>query len=197
MTQLSRVAKGLWQKKPFRLCLAASLATLVGVGAGKAVQAMSGSLCVVDGQSMFPTYPSGTRVYMTPVSTRLQRGDIVLLDDGHSEFALKRIIGLPQETVYLWRGYVFINRKMLHEPYLPKYSYTFPSHDNGLAVFELGENQYFVLGDNRLCSVDSRAYGPVERNQIKSRVRQSENALRGDFAIYTLPAPGKRTIRAL
>ncbi|HWX19397.1 MAG TPA: signal peptidase I [Candidatus Binatia bacterium] len=197
MTYLHRAAHALWQKKPFRWFLAAIFATFVGVGAGKAVKAMSGSVCVVDGQSMLPTYQPGARVYTAPISTSLQRGDIVLLDDGHAELALKRIVGMPGETVYLWRGYVFINRKMLREPYLPKHTYTFPSPDNGLAVFELGEEQYFVLGDNRLCSVDSRTYGPVERKQIKSRVHGSENKLRADFVAYTLPAHGKRTIRAL
>ena len=197
MTLLYRAARCLWQNKPVRWFFAAILAALVGIGAGKAVKAMSGSISVVDGQSMLPTYPPGSRVYTAPISTALARGDVVLLDDGNSEYALKRIVGMPGETVYLWRGYVFINKKLLHEPYLAKHTYTLPSPDSGLSVFVLGHDQYFVLGDNRLCSVDSRTYGPVERKQIKSRIREAENKLRAEFMAFTLPAFGKRTIRPL
>jgi signal peptidase I len=197
MIQLYRWAQGLWQKKPFRWMFAACAAALVGVAAGRAVKSISGSVSVVEGRSMAPTYESGARVYTAPITTPVERGDIVLVDDGHADFALKRIVGMPLETVILWRGYVFINRKMLREPYLPKHTYTFPSPENELCVFELGEDQYFVMGDNRLCSVDSRAYGPIQRKRIKSRVPPSETTLRGHFAAYTLPEQGKRTIRAL
>jgi signal peptidase I len=118
------------------------------------------------------------------------------VDDGHSELALKRIVGMPWETVILWRGYVFVNRRLLREPYLPRYTFTFPSITNQVCVFELGEKQFFVMGDNRLCSIDSRSYGPIERKQIKRRV-PADNTPRAQFAGYTLPQPGKRTIRAL
>jgi signal peptidase I len=197
MTQLWRWTRTLWNKKPFRWMFAACLAALVGVAAGRTVKSMSGLVSVVDGQSMAPTYEHGSTVYTAPITTPLERGDIVLIDDGHSEYALKRIIGMPGETVILWRGYVFINRKMLREPYLAKHTYTFPSPENETCVFELGNDQYFVMGDNRLRSVDSRAYGPVERKRIKSRVPSTANALRAHFAAYSLPAKGKRTIQAL
>jgi signal peptidase I len=190
-------AQGLWQKRTFRWLFAACVAALVGIGAGRLVKNVSGSISVVDGQSMAPTYPPGTRVYTAPIATTLQRGDVVLVDDGHSDYALKRIVGMPRETVILWRGYVFINRRLLREPYLPKHTFTFPSPLNEICVFELGEEQYFVMGDNRLCSVDSRAYGPIERTQIKSRVPLSGNEPRAQLAAYTLPEHGKRAIRAL
>jgi signal peptidase I len=146
---------------------------------------------------MSPTYLSGERVYTAPITTPLRRGDIVLIDDGSHEFALKRVVGLPRETVQLWRGYVFINRTMLREPYLPKHTYTSPSQQNEISVFELGEDQYFVLGDNRTSSVDSRAYGPIESSKIKSRVPLPDSFLRPSFAAFTLPTDGKRTIRPL
>ncbi|HTL58518.1 MAG TPA: signal peptidase I [Candidatus Limnocylindrales bacterium] len=171
---------------------------MIGVAAGHTVIAsICGSVSVVDGMSMAPTYVSGERVYTAPISGPLSRGDIVLMDDGSKDYALKRVVGMPGEIVHLWRGYVFINRKMLREPYLPKHTYTCPSQQTEICVFELGEDQYFVLGDNRTCSIDSRTYGPVDRNKIKSRVPVPHGFMRASFAAFTLPSEGKRTIRPL
>jgi len=128
----------------------------------------------------------------------LRRGDIVLVDDGNSEYAMKRIIGLPGETVQFWRGYVFINCRMLREPYLAKYTYTFPGGERA-DTFKvmLGQEQYYLMGDNRTCSVDSRHYGAVERTQIKRCVPRSESVAQARFLAYTLPVEGKRTIRPM
>jgi len=173
--------------------MAVVCAGLMGVAAGHTVLGVSGSVSVVDGMSMVPTYQPGARVFAVPISTPLERGDVVLVDDGKSDYALKRIVGLPGERVQLWRGYVFINRKMLCEPYLAKHTYTCPDQTTELSSFKLDEGQYFILGDNREASVDSRAYGPVERRQIKSRVPLP--SMPSSFIGFTLPAPGSRMIR--
>ena len=87
------------------------------------------------------------------------------------------------KSVQLWRGQVFINRQMLIEPYLPKYIYTYPVEPKRRgATFILGEKQYFVLGDNRPYSADSRSYGPVNRKQIKRRVPVPEGFVCAYFA---------------
>jgi len=195
INQLYCFGRGVWQKEPCRWCLAVGLAALMGVAAGHTVLGVSGSVSVVDGMSMMPTYQPGTRVLTVPVANLLERGDIVLVDDGKPDYALKRVIGLPGETIQLWRGYVFINKRMLREPYLAKHTYTAPDQTTETSIFRLGEGQYFMMGDNRDCSVDSRAYGPVGRSQIKGRVPIP--AMRSSFAGFTLPAPGSRTIRAL
>jgi len=161
------------------------------------VLGISGSVSVVDGLSMEPTYAPGARVYTAPVSAKLRRGDIVMLQDGDNESALKRIVGLPKETVCLWRGYVFINRHLLREPYLHKHMYTFPDQSSERFVFVLGPDQYFVLGDNRSCSIDSRSYGPVEARRIRGRVPQPEPHPQPTLTDFTLPGAGKRTIRPL
>lgn len=198
MTEIHRLRQSFWEKRPHRWLMAILFGAAFGVAAGHTVIAsLSGSVSVVEGRSMAPTFGPGARVYTAPISTPLERGDIVLVDDGHKDYALKRIVGLPGETVCLWRGYVFINRQMLHEPYLPKYTYTFPDQRNETFVFKLGEEQYFVLGDNRLFSADSRAYGPVERKRIKSRVPLPKSDLRPDFDRYKLPNPGKRSIQPM
>src|SRR5690348_10467081 len=139
MRVLYRVGRQIWQKKPLRWLLTVSLAAFFGIAAGRTViAALSGSVSVVDGNSMYPTYLPGDRVYTAPISSPLMRGDVVLMDDGRQEYALKRVIGMPGETVHLWRGYVFINRIMLREPYLPKHTYTSPSQESEVSVFELG-----------------------------------------------------------
>ena len=157
-----------------------------------------GSVYVVEGTSMTPTYPAGTHLYGAPISTLLERGDVALLDDGHEDYAVKRIVGLPGEAIQLWRGQVFINREMLVEPYLPKHVYTYPAEPlRRGATFVLGEDQYFVLGDNRPWSADSRTYGPVCRKQIKRRVPQADDFVCAYLAPYTLPEYGKSLIRPL
>ena len=153
-----------------------------------------GSVSLVDGTSMMPTYLPGTWVYTAPISTPLERGDIVVLDDGHKDCAVKRIVGMPGETVQIWHGFVFVDRKALSEPYVQKHTYTYPKN---LAVFVLEEGQYFVLGDNRLDSVDSRVYGPVDRKQIKRRIPLPENSLRARFDPYTLPTDGSSLPRRI
>jgi signal peptidase I len=198
MRQIYRLSQRLWGQKSCRWLIAMPLAALLGVAAGhKVIGSFCGSVSVVDGRSMAPTYQPGARVYTGPISSPLQRGDIVLVDDGKGEYALKRVVGLPGEALHLWRGYVFINRKMLREPYLPKHTYTFPDEQTETFSFDLGQDQYFVMGDNRCCSVDSRSYGPVERKQIKSRVPASGGVLEPCFTAYVLPSNGKRTIQLL
>jgi signal peptidase I len=195
MKQLYWFGRGLWQKEPCRWCAAVVFAALMGIAAGHTVLGVSGSVAVVDGTSMVPTYQPGARVFTVPISTSLQRGDVVLVDDGKTDYALKRIIAMPGERIQFWRGYVFINRKMLREPYLAKHTYTSPDQGTEISSFKLSEDQYFVLGDNRDFSVDSRAYGPVLRKQVKSRVPLP--AMTPSFVGFTLPIPGHRAIRSL
>src|SRR5262249_26250751 len=108
--------------------------------------------------------------------------------DGGSTYAIKRIVGLPGETVHIWRGYVYINGRILIEPYVPKRTYTFPR--KRLAVFKLGEDQYFVLGDNRSSSADSPIYGPVDRKQLKKRVSLPDTAQRARFGPFIVQPYG-------
>ena len=194
MRQICRFIQKLWKNLLCRTLLAAALAVVLGVSAGRV---FIGSVYVVEGRSMDPAYPPGTHLYGAPISTPLERGDVVLLDDGKEDYAVKRIIGIPCETVQLWRGQVFINRQMLVEPYLPKHTYTYPMEQARRgATFILGESEYLVLGDNRTCSSDSRTYGPVERKQIKRRVPSPDDFICAYFAPYTLPTYGESLIRS-
>lgn len=193
MVQIRRLIHRLWQNRACRLSVATAVAVAVGVGAG---HAFIGAVYVIDGTSMDPTYPAGTHLYGAPITTPVERGDVVLLDDGKEDYAVKRVVGLPGEKVQIWRGRVFINRRMLVEPYLPNYVYTYPVEPTHRgATYILGEHQYFVLGDNRPYSADSRTYGPVDRKQIKRRVPLPDHFVCAYLAPYTLPDYGKTIIR--
>jgi signal peptidase I len=186
MVSLHGFRQKLKGKRHYLPLILAIFAAMGGLAVGRK---FLGSVSVVTGCSMSPTFEEGTRVYATPISGSVNRGDVVVMDDGLEDYAIKRIVGLPGETVYLWRGYVFIDRKILLEPYVPKRVYTLPRQR--LAVFELGPNQYFVLGDNRPNSADSRLYGPVEREQIKKRISLPDSASRAHFGPVRLPPFGK------
>ncbi len=170
------IFRDIWRKLPCRSLIAAILAAGIGVAAGRT---LLGRISVVSGSSMSPTFEPGMWVRSTPISGDLDRGDVVVLDDGSAEYALKRVVGLPGETVHVWRGYVFINRRILLEPYLPKQIYTFPRQRQ--SVFVLGSDQYFVLGDNRPASSDSRTYGAVDRKHIKGRIPLPDGSPRARF----------------
>jgi len=193
MARIRRWIQKLWEDRTCRTLIGAAVAVVLGVGAGRV---FIGSVYVVEGASMEPAYPPGTHLHGAPISTPLERGDVVLLDDGKEDYAVKRIVGLPGETVQIWRGCVFISRQLLVEPYLSKYTYTFPLERARRAeVRALGENDYYVLGDNRFHSSDSRTYGPVHRRQIRLRVPLPDDFVCAYFAPYTLPDYGTTVIR--
>ena len=80
---------------------------------------------------------------------------------------LKRIIGMPGEIIAFTEGILLVNERRLTEPYLRG----IPSN-LGLDElhFTLGQDEYFVMGDNRMHSTDSRHYGPVKRAQVEGRI---------------------------
>jgi signal peptidase I len=100
-----------------------------------------------------------------------QRGDIVqFMNRTENKMVIKRIIGLPGETVIIKSNKVFIvdlngQENELSEPYLKPYTATF-SMDGKPMEYRVGPNEYFMLGDNRRESIDSRWFGVIERSDI-------------------------------
>ena len=121
---------------------------------------------IIEGSSMSPTLNDGDMALVNMWAARvgwIERGEIVLVRDGHfHEYATKRVIGLPGERVEIKDDHVFINGRLLLEPYLPKNVVT----QSNRAPCVLEPDQYFVLGDNRPVSYDSRSYGPVRRSAL-------------------------------
>jgi signal peptidase I len=97
------------------------------------------------------------------------RGDVIVLDSPTTpdELLIKRVIGLPNENVVIRDGRVYINGRRLDESYVKEYC-TYLSC-NG--EWQLGPDEYFVLGDNRSHSLDSHEFGPVPASSIKGIAR--------------------------
>jgi signal peptidase I len=96
-----------------------------------------------------------------------QRNDIVVLrDPSDNGFSVKRVVATPGDSIYLKDGSVYLNGCKLSEPYLTPGMPTFAESKLRDQLFLCGKDQYFLLGDNRQNSIDSRTYGPVPRGNI-------------------------------
>ena len=91
---------------------------------------------------------------------------VVLRDPGDNGLSVKRIIATPGDSIYLKDGSIYVNGCKLNEPYLTPGTPTFTNSKYRDQLILCGKDQFFVLGDNRLNSIDSRAYGPVPRRNI-------------------------------
>jgi len=133
----------------------------------------------VIGFSMVPTLNDNDYVLATKIDLRFttpSRGDIVILKDpfDNSQDFVKRVIALPGERLRISSGKVFINGEQLQEPYLPKNdpwvsSANWPADNSDPNGTLIPAGHYFVMGDNRNHSSDSRVFGPIAFNQIESR----------------------------
>ena len=127
-------------------------------------------LGIVTDRSMLPTVSDGdyylVNKYIYHV-TRPRRGDVVALhpDPLTEETYVKRVIGLSGETLRLHEGGVYIDGRLLEESYAS--GLTFPD----LGPQRIEARSYFVMGDNRLKSFDSRAFGTVPLERIKGKIR--------------------------
>jgi signal peptidase I len=128
----------------------------------------------VSGYSMYPNLLNDGNYWVSRLAylnDQPKRTDIVeVRDPQDGGLVVKRIIAMPGESIYLKKGVVYINSERLDEPYLPPGTPTFAYEKYEDEFICCGRNQYFVLGDNRNNSTDSRTFGPVTRADILGKV---------------------------
>ncbi len=129
---------------------------------------------IVDGESMYPTFQNGNYLIVDEISYRFEkpaRGDVIVFryPGNPSIFYIKRIVGLPGETVTIKNGNITITEpngasRTLNEPFISAKDKSYNMTD------KLTDTQYFVMGDNRPRSSDSRVWGPLPTHNIIGRV---------------------------
>jgi len=127
----------------------------------------------VKGASMEPTFYDNEYLIIDEISYRLadpKRGDVVVLRNPSnlSEFFIKRIVALPGEKLEITNGDIFIyNSNYPQGALLDESRYLSASiKTSGNEIVILKNNEYFVMGDNRSASLDSRSFGPIDRKEI-------------------------------
>lgn len=137
----------------------------------------------VDGPSMQPGLHTDDRVLVNMLAYDFgspQRGDVIVFHPP-SDPALsyvKRVIGIPGDTISVTANAIVVNGHTLNEPYIAPLDKGLPENIAVLPAIKLGPNQYFVLGDNRQNSVDSRFFGYVPRANIVGKA---------EFVFWPLP----------
>ena len=134
------------------------------------------SFSIVDGPSMLPNFTSGDLTIYEKITTttgNLKRGDVIVFyEDKSGKDFIKRVIGLPGDTVKVQGGKVYVNGIALNEPYLSEEN----QNVNPGSVFQeglditAGTDKYIVFGDNRHVSLDSRNLGPIDKSKLKGKV---------------------------
>lgn len=129
----------------------------------------------VVGTSMVPTLQEGGQYLLdrwTFCNREPRRNDIIVIQDpGYHGLAVKRVVAVPGESIFFKDGNVYVNGNKLDEPYLLPHTLTFTYTSVNEQFITCGKDQYFVLGDNRTRSIDSRSYGPVSRKDVLGLIK--------------------------
>ncbi len=159
-----------WRRQIVQCLLVAALAAAFYIGFSRFILQ---SVTVV-GLSMAPTLGDSQRYLLNRWVYHVhppRRNDVVVLSDPlDNGFSVKRVIAVAGDSVRLVGGTVYLNGKKLEEGYLPLGTSTYPSAGAHELEWKCGQDEFFVLGDNRGNSVDSRTYGVVRRQRILGMV---------------------------
>ncbi len=150
---------------------------------------------VVSGSSMVPNFHNREYLVVDKMSYRFdtpERGDVIVFryPKDTSQYFIKRIIGLPNEKVQVENGQVKVfnsehpNGVVINEPYLSSNDITFGQDD----IVSLGSDEFYVLGDNRLASSDSRVWGILPKHDIVGRAWLRAFPISA-FGLPTFPDP--------
>ena len=121
----------------------------------------------VEGTSMLPVLEDQDRLFINKLAYRvgeIHRGDVVvfLYPHDHEKSYIKRVIALPGDTLRIDHGQVYVNDTRVEESYVPRQF----ADDRSQPEMTVPQHEYFVMGDHRSVSSDSRDFGPVDRELI-------------------------------
>lgn len=129
----------------------------------------------VNGSSMYPTLKGGEIMLLNKLG-KIDRFDIVVLKlDNKEDNLIKRVIGMPGESVEIKDNKIYVNDKILEESFGVGVTYN-------IDKVTLKDDEYFVLGDNRIISMDSRVFGTINKEEIKGTT---------NFVLYPFKKFGK------
>lgn len=151
-------------RNPILMVLTGALTTLALFLASGifTVFSMGLTVCTVQGTSMEPTIMDGTVTLLNP-QKEVSRFDIAVFKENGS-YIIKRVVGLPGDTVTVLDGHLFVNGELYNEPYVDlDYSQEFSQESFKV---EVPEGSYYVLGDNRDGSFDSRETGTIPAEDV-------------------------------
>jgi len=147
-----------------------ALVALLSFGCYAAISRFFLETVRIQGVSMMPTLRENGHYLLNRWAfhdRNPKRLDIVVLrDPSDNDYAVKRVIATAGDSIFFKDGQVFVNGKALDEPYLSPGTATYTNSRTTEQLITCGKGQYFVLGDNRSRSIDSRMYGPVPRENI-------------------------------
>ena len=122
----------------------------------------------IPSESMAPTLEAGDRVLVNKFAYRFtgpERGDVILFQDMQDRATIKRVIGLPGDSISVWDGVLRVNGEPRRESYVD-YELT---DSTFFGPEEIPAGYVFVMGDNRINSEDSRTFGPVPEEDLRGR----------------------------
>ena len=122
---------------------------------------------LVKGDSMNPKYKNNDFMFLNKIIYSfkpIRRGEVIVLKYKNNDL-IKRIIGLPNDKIKVENGKLYINNKEYYENYINSYTASYDFNE-----ITLKDNEYFVMGDNRYNSYDSRNFGTITKNNIIGRV---------------------------
>jgi signal peptidase I len=168
--------------RPSRWIKEAVIVVVVAVLVAVLLRAFVVQTFFIPSGSMEPTLQIGDRILVNKLSYHLHgvdRGDIVVFTRPPTENCggptvndlVKRVIGLPGQTIYSVGNKIFINGHVLAEPYLPRHDPLGLAIPGGKAApFRFPPGEFYMMGDNRAVSCDSRYWGPIKASEIVGRV---------------------------
>lgn len=125
------------------------------------------------GASMTPNYNNGEYYTVSAFDKDYKRGDVIVFTApvDRTQQYVKRLVGLPGDKIEIRQGKFYLNDQEQKESYLPEGTYDDPGAFLQEAIsYTLKEDEYFVMGDNRVHSSDSRSWGPIKKEDVSGKI---------------------------